>query len=35
MIRYEQLKEADIDKYKCIPCGWVYDPKKEGKPFSE
>lgn len=22
-------------KYICDECGWIYDPKKEGKPFSE
>lgn len=30
------LKEDTMeDKYKCKKCGWVYDPKKEGKPFTE
>ena len=29
-------EEADMSKYKCKPCGWVYDPAKHGnKPFSE
>lgn len=29
-------EEKDLgSKYKCKPCGWVYDPEKQGKPFSE
>lgn len=32
-----------MDKYRCIPCGWVYDPEKgdpengiaAGTPFEE
>ena len=36
MERYKRFfKEADEDKYKCKECGWIYDPEKEGKPFSE
>ena len=36
MKRYKSIfKEADTDKYKCTVCGWIYDPEKEGKPFSE
>ena len=34
----EENKEEKKDlgsKYKCKPCGWVYDPVKQGKPFSE
>lgn len=26
---------AEQGKYICDVCGWVYDPKQEGKPFSE
>jgi rubredoxin len=22
-------------KYRCKPCGWIYDPAKTGKEFSE
>ncbi len=22
-------------KYKCIPCGYIYDDEKEGTPFAE
>jgi rubredoxin len=35
MIRYKKLNEADSDRYKCKPCGWIYDPEEEGKPFNE
>ena len=36
MKRYvRKFQEADTDKYKCMECGWIYDPEKEGKPFSE
>jgi rubredoxin len=29
------VTEEDNAKYKCKPCGWIYDPAKQGKPFSE
>lgn len=31
----ELVTEEDNAKYKCKPCGWIYDPEKQGKPFSE
>jgi len=31
-----RINEEDMARYKCKPCGWVYDPKDHGnKPFSE
>lgn len=31
-----KIKEEDMGpKYVCDECGWVYDPAKAGKPFSE
>lgn len=30
------MKEEDMGpKYRCKECGWIYDPDKVGKPFSE
>jgi rubredoxin len=30
------IEEGDMSKWKCQPCGWVYDPKEHGgKPFSD
>lgn len=26
---------ATTDKYICDKCGWIYDPEKQGKAFSE
>ncbi len=29
-------EEKDLgSKYKCKPCGWIFDPVKQGKSFSE
>ena len=33
-----EIEEEEKDlgsKYKCKPCGWVYNPEKQGKSFSE
>lgn len=32
---YLKEKEEMGPKYKCTECGWVYDPEKEGKSFSD
>lgn len=30
------VSEEDLGpKYKCNKCGWIYDPKKEGKAFAD
>lgn len=33
----KKLKEEEDmgPKYRCNECGWIYDPAKAGKPFSE
>jgi rubredoxin len=40
---YSQINFGIMDKYRCIPCGWIYDPAKgdpengivAGTPFEE
>ena len=32
---FRRNRMEKIMKYKCIPCGWIYDEEKEGIKFAD